>query len=91
LTVYVLRDGQMVDRDTGAPMLTAEERARPISLPQVRGDIPAYWSPLTGKIIEGRHARSEEMKRENVRELDPTEHKVKWNRPEWARAHGYKV
>jgi hypothetical protein len=36
-------------------------------------DIEAYHSPISNKVIEGRVARREEMKRHNVREVDPSE------------------
>lgn len=37
--------------------------------PQVFGDIPAYWSPLSFKTVAGRKARREEMARYNVIEI----------------------
>ncbi len=38
-----------------------------ISLATVQGDIPGYESPTTGKWIEGRAARREDLKRSNAR------------------------
>lgn len=37
--------------------------------PAVAGDIPAYWSPLSFKMVEGRKARREEMRKHNVIEV----------------------
>jgi hypothetical protein len=61
--VFVFRDGQYVDKRTGVPMLSAEERAKPIAAPMVASDLPAYASPLGDGVIDGRYARREHMKR----------------------------
>lgn len=53
--------GQMVDKNTGAPMLTDAERNQPIQTPQIFGDFPGYKSPIDGKWIEGRRARKYDM------------------------------
>jgi len=65
MATYVMRDGQMVDKATGALMLTDEERARPIPLPRLVGDYDGYQSPITGDWIEGRRARRYDMERHN--------------------------
>lgn len=36
---------------------------------RVFGDTPAYWSPLSFKMVEGRKARREEMREHNVIEV----------------------
>ena len=41
--------------------------------PTVLTDIPGYQSPVTGKYIEGRVARREDLKRTGCREIDPQE------------------
>lgn len=41
--------------------------------PMIQSDLPAYKSPLGTGWVEGRAARREEMKRHNVREVDPSE------------------
>lgn len=61
MPTYVMRNGQMVDKATGEPMLTEEERNAPIPTPQVFGDLPGYQSPIDGKWIEGRRARKYDM------------------------------
>lgn len=38
-----------------------------ICAPSVQGDLPGYESPVTGKWIEGRAARREDLKRSNAR------------------------
>ena len=63
MTVYVCRNGVMVDRDTGEPMLTEEEAARPLQAPRVFGDYDGYQSPVSGEWVEGRRAREEDLKK----------------------------
>lgn len=64
---------------SGGDFIPAEQYVRPaparshLPCPHIMGDLPAYASPLSGQVIEGRFARKEEMKRHNVREVDPSE------------------
>lgn len=58
---YLMRDGVLVDKDTGAPMLTDEQRARPLQAPASYGDLPGYRSPIDGRWIEGRRARQYDL------------------------------
>ena len=46
-----------------------------VPMPYVRGDLKAYTSPVTGKPIEGRSARREDLARSGCREVDPSEFK----------------
>lgn len=62
---FVLRDGRLVDKDTGLPMLNQEERARPLQTPASYSDIPGYRSPIDGRWIEGRRARKYDMEKNN--------------------------
>lgn len=73
MTVYVFRDGRYVNKRTGDPMLSEQDRAKPLATPMVVSDIPAYASPLGDGVIEGRAARREHFKRTNTREVDPGE------------------
>lgn len=41
--------------------------------PTVLSDIPGYVSPATGKWVEGRVARKEDLKKAGCREIDPQE------------------
>ena len=59
--VYDREKDCMVDKETRLPMLTAEERARPLQTPVTYGDLPGYRSPVDGKWIEGRRARQYDM------------------------------
>lgn len=63
MPTYVLRDGRMVDKATGAPMLTEVERARPVPTPRVIADIAPYRSPVTGEVISGRRAKRDDLAR----------------------------
>lgn len=48
----------------------AEKR---LSAPAVMGDYPAYTCPITGKLVEGRRAHNENLKRHDCRILEPGE------------------
>ena len=66
---YILKDGQFVDKETGDPMLSEEERARPPSIPMIMG-FKAYACPITGKEI-----RTLEQHRDNLKKHDCVEAK----------------
>ena len=51
----------------------AKPYAGQVVMPQIRGDLPAYKSPITGEVIEGRSARREDLKKHGCREVDPSE------------------
>lgn len=83
---YVWRDGRMIDKDTGEE-ITRDPNA-PVCLPQIRGDLPGYLSPVTGQWVEGRAARREDLARSGCREVDPSEwhgeyRKEKYERNSW--------
>lgn len=63
MPTYVYRDGRMVDKRTGAPMLTEAERAAPIACPRVIPDIEPYQSPVTGEVISGKRAKRDDLAR----------------------------
>jgi hypothetical protein len=65
---FVIRDGGLVDKKTGAAMAVPDG---PIRLPFVMRDTPAYASPIDGRIIEGRVARREDLKRNGCIEVEP--------------------
>ncbi|MCP2134592.1 hypothetical protein J2S28_001644 [Rhizobium sp. SLBN-94] len=72
MPVYVSRNGQMVDKATGEPMLTAEQRSRPIPCPMIISDIPEYASPIDGRMITTRSERRDDLKRNNCVEYEPS-------------------
>jgi hypothetical protein len=65
MTKYVMRAGQWVNPSTGEPMLTDDQRSAPLPLPYVLSDIPAYESPIDGRMITSRSERREDFKRNN--------------------------
>lgn len=79
MTRYVYRDGEWRDRDGNVMEVPAR-----IVAPRVISDTPAYMSPLGTGLIDGRRARREDLKRNNCREVDPSEHKVEY----WGRHDG---
>ena len=58
---YVWKDGGFRDPATGEAMPLPERGE--ITMPYVVPDTPGYMSPVTGKWIEGRMARREDLKR----------------------------
>jgi hypothetical protein len=60
------------NKDLGKMVEITKEAPQRVG-PFVISDLPEYRSPLTGKMIDGRRDRREEMKREGVREVDPSE------------------
>lgn len=72
MTVYVRRNGQLVDRDTGKPMLSEAERNAPLATPRVLSDIPDYRSPIDGRVIGSRSERREDLLRNNCVEYEPS-------------------
>ena len=83
---YVWRGGQFVCRKTGEPM--HKPFAGEITMPAMRGDLPEYISPVTGKPVDGRSARREDLKRSGCREVDPSEWRPKYHNEKFARKHG---
>lgn len=52
------------------PEHCSERMTRIIEAPAVRADLPPYESPIDGRMIEGRAARREDLKRNNCREWE---------------------
>ena len=65
---FVWRNGQFVDKATGKP---EPSTSGAICMPYVRGDLPAYQSPVTGEWIEGRAARRNDLAKHGCFEIDP--------------------
>ncbi|MBX4901653.1 hypothetical protein [Rhizobium bangladeshense] len=72
MAVYVRKNGVMVDKATGSPMLTDEDRAKPIAVPFVMSDIPEYRSPIDGRLIGSRTQRRDDLKRNGCVEYEPS-------------------
>jgi len=73
---------QWVSKSTGEPM-EAPDR---IAVPMVQSDIKPYMSVVSNKMIDGKAAQREDLKRSGCRLVDPSEYKVEGCRTEkWAR------
>ncbi len=81
MSVFVRKNGVLVDKMTGAPMLSEAERHAAIALPYIIGDIPEYTSPIDGNVITSRSQRREDMKRNNCVDArdfgSPTQGKIR--------------
>jgi hypothetical protein len=65
MATYVMRDGVMVSKTTGTPMLSAADRARGVQAPQVMDQFTPYACPITGKEISDRSGHRENLKVHN--------------------------
>lgn len=63
------------------------EKRSKIGFPYIRGDLKPYVSPVTGKVIEGRAARREDLARSGCREVDPSEYKPVYRNYEFCQRH----
>jgi len=64
MTTYVYKNGVAVDKATGEPMLTAEDKAKPVGMPMVMG-FQAYTCPITGKPISTLQQHNDNLKKHN--------------------------
>lgn len=69
---YLWRDGQFINSQTGAPLLTELEKKKPVPVPMVTPAMPEYTSPIDGRPITTRHERREDLKRNNCVEYEPS-------------------
>ena len=64
---------RLADYDKPQVCSCGETAERQICAPAVRGDYPPYECPVTGRIIEGRRAHEENLRRHGCRVLEPGE------------------
>lgn len=88
MPTYVLKDGQMVDKATGLPMLNQSERAAPVQCPRVYGDLDGYRSPIDGSWIEGRRARRYDMEKNNCVDANEISKPKRLKNERFVRKHG---
>lgn len=69
--IYDRAKGGMVDKVTGEPIKVSRKFTPPRI--HISGDYKAYSCPITGKVIEGRRAHSENLKRHGCRVLEQGE------------------
>lgn len=83
----------MVDRETGAPMLSNSQRAAPPTVPQVMGFAP-YPCPITGKEIRTLEQHNQNLARHGcveAKEVFPSPTRGEIRNPRFAAKHGLKV
>lgn len=78
MSIFVRRNGRMVNKRNGEVLLTEAERRAPIAAPSVWSDIAPYKSPLGEYWIDGRTARREDLKRNGCREVEPSEYRSEY-------------
>lgn len=74
-------------------MLSEEDRAKPIAMPMIISDIPAYRSPIDGRVISSRSERRDDLKRNNCVEFEPSMSptKGKFRNKDFCEKRGLKV
>lgn len=81
---YVWRDGRFRDPSTNEPMALPD--GDDIALPYIASDIKPYYSVVSNRMIDGRAAQREDLKRNGCRLVDPSEYKPETCRTEkWAK------
>lgn len=92
MTIYVLRNGVMVDKATGTPMLDAEQAKRVPAVPMVLNFKP-YACPITGKEISTLGQHYSNLKKHDCVEANevgsPTGGEIR--NPRFAAKHGLQV
>lgn len=85
---YVWKNGGFYNPATGEAMAVPARRG--VCAPAVVGDTPAYRSPITGQMIDGRSARREDLKRHDCVEAGdmPLRNGGKARNEKFARKHG---
>ena len=87
--VYDPETGKLVDKaEFHAKRANVSKFSTVVPFPYIRGDLPPYRSPVTGKLIEGRAARREDLARSGCREVDPSEYKPVYRNYEFCQKRG---
>lgn len=60
---------QQWSEDRGWHLVEREPSVRPVA-PAIYGDLPAYISPVTGKLVEGRKARQRDLAESGCRPFE---------------------
>ena len=92
MPVYVHRNGQLVDKETGAPMVPPEKAHITPGVPMVMG-FSAYACPITGKEIRTLEQHNANLKKHNCIEAAelPKATGGEIRNERFARKHGLKV
>lgn len=86
---YILRDGVLVDKATGEPAPGDGS----IAVPIIMKPMPAYRSPVDGRVINSRQERIDDLKRNNCVEYEPSlsPTKGKFRNPDFCAKRGLQV
>lgn len=90
MATFVYRNGVMVDKASGEPMVNPDDW-QPVA-PQVQSDYDGYQSPVSGEWVEGKRARRYDLEKNNcvdARELPSMGGKFK--NEHFARKRGVEV
>lgn len=82
----------IIDKETGK-RADYDPKAKP-EVPYVRGDLPAYFSVASGKWVDGRAARKEDLKRTGCVPWEPDSKRYDpkgFGNPRFAAKHGLKL
>ena len=60
MAVFVYRNGRMVNKETGEPMVSGDWRP---TVPMIVPDIEPYLSPASGEYVSGRRAKRDDLKK----------------------------
>lgn len=83
---YIWKNGEFRDPLTGEVMPIPQRGM--VCAPMVVPDTPAYTSPITGKVIEGRAARREDLARSGCVEAGDMKPK-EFRSESFAKKHGF--
>lgn len=87
MATYVWKNSQWVCKKTGRPM--DKPFAGQVTAPAaIVPDLPDYRSPIDGRVVSGRAARREDLRRNNCVEIDPPARPRGFKNPRFAAKHG---
>ncbi len=70
-TTHIFRNGVWIDKASGLPVPPLDDETK-IFAPMIVRDIPAYRSPIDGRIINTRSERRDDLRRHNCVEYEPS-------------------
>lgn len=86
---FVMRDGELVGKKDGQRLALPNRKT--IEAPMIMRDTPEYISPVTGRPVDGRVARREDLKRSGCVEAEPPKKKNSFINPRYAARAGVEV
>ena len=86
MTVFVMRNGDFVEKSTGAPMQVRDPKA--ICRPMLIRDLDEYRSPIDGRVITSRSHQREDLKRNGCVLAEPRRKPRGYRNPSFAKPRG---